>query len=313
MRTDPSRLEWDRLRSGLALLAGIALVATAVFFLDEVQRELSEGPTLHVATPEARKLEPGAAVWVAGVPAGRVLSIGFRQPAPGAEGHVLVRAVLHEDAADLLRADATAEVRESALLAPSVVALRPGTAPTPFDFSDTLVAVSRVSPADVLASADSLARRLGELRPLSARLRERLEDGPGTLAALRADSSLRAELAGSAAGLRRLSEEAGTGTAALLAGDSTLASRWGRIRARGDTLASVLPSGAIGRLAAALDSLGRRTAVLEARLEDARGSAGRFLNDAAVEREFRELEARIAALKAELMRDPLAWLRFQLF
>lgn len=313
MRTDPSRLEWNRLRRGVALLAGLLVVTAVVFFLDMVLRELSEGPELYVAAREARNLEPGAEVWVAGVPAGRVLSIGFREPGPREAGHILVRTVLREDAADLLRADATAEVRESALLAPTVVALRPGTADARFSFSDTLEAVERVAPSEVLARTDSLARRIAALRPLSARLQERLEKGPGTLAALRGDSALEATLASAATRLRRLAAESGTGTAALLARDNTLVERWGRIRARGDTLATALPSGELAALGAALDSLDRRAAKLERRLEEARGSAGRFLNDAALERELREMEARMTLLRGELIANPFAWLRVTLF
>lgn len=313
MRSDPSRLEWHRLRRGVALLAGLLAAAAAVFFLDEVLRELAEGPELYVASREARNLEPGAEVWVAGVPAGRVLSVGFREPGPREEGHVLVRTVLREDAAGLLRADATAEIRESALLAPTVVAVRPGTADARFAFSDTLEAQERVGPADVLARTDSLARRIAALRPLTARLQERLEEGPGTLAELRGDSAVRATLASSAARLRQLAGEARTGTAALLARDSTLAHRWGRIRARGDTMAAAVPSGEVAALAAALDSVDLRAAELERRLREARGSAGRFLNDAALERERLELEARMTLLQAELLANPFAWLRFTLF
>lgn len=313
MRTDPASAPWSRLRSGVLLLAGLAAVATVVFFLDEVLRELSEGPELHVAAREARNLRPGAEVWVAGVPAGRVLSVRFRPPDAEGAGEVVVRTVLREDGAELIRADASAVIRESALLAPSVVAIRPGDAEAPFDFSDTLRAEQLVSALDVMARADSLTGRLESLRPLAERMGTRLREGPGTLAALRGDGAPGEELAVLTDQLRRLAARAGEGTVPLLRRDTALAARWERIGARADTLERALPSGEVARLDTALASLEGRIAVLETRLTEPRGSIGRFLHDGALERELGTARARVDSLRAELLADPLRWLRIRLF
>lgn len=313
MRTDPSREPWSRFRTGAFLLVGLAAAAAVVFFLDEVLRELAEGPELIVVAREARDLRPGAEVWVGGVPAGRVLTVRFREPAADGAGRVVVRAVLHEDAAGQLRADASALVRESALLAPSVVAVHPGDADAPFDFADTLRAEQRAGSADVLARADSLRRRLDALRPLAERLRARMEEGPGTLAALRRDDALAAELADGAARMRRWADSAEGGTAALVGRDSALVARWERIAARGDTLKRVLPSGEIAELDAVLTGLERRIGALETGLSEGHGTAGRLLTDGALARERRTLEARLDSVKAELLADPLRWLRIRLF
>ena len=70
-----------------------------------------------VTAPKARGLIPGAEVWVAGARAGRVLSIRFADASAGSE-RVIVDAVLFTEIAYLLRADATARIAPSALLAP---------------------------------------------------------------------------------------------------------------------------------------------------------------------------------------------------
>lgn len=312
MKTDPSNVGWERLRTGVLLIVGLTLTAAVVFFMDEALRELSEGPELLVAAEEARDLRPGAEVWVAGVPAGRVLSVRFRDHA-AREGRVLVRAILRGDAADLLRADASALIRQSALLEPAVVVVRPGDGAVPFDFADTLRAEHRVGPRDVLARADTLMRRLETLQPLAERLRTRLAEGPGTVAALRRDSALATSLSAGATRLRRWSERAGDGTVALLHEDSSLAARWERIAARGDTIGRALPSGEIARLDAALTSLEDRVAALEASLSEPRGTVGRLMHDGALARERRTMEAHMDSLRAELAAEPLRWLRIRLF
>lgn len=313
MRTDPTRLEWRRLRTGLLLVGGIAVAVLVVFFLDVVLRELSEGPTLHVAAERASNLRPGAEVWVAGVPAGRVLAVDFREPGTGTGRRVLVRTVLDREAAELLRTDASAVIREAALLAPAVVSVRPGDADDLFDFSDTLRSQPRTGAEDILVRADSLRRRLNALRPLTDSLDRRLSEGPGTLAALREDSALAAGLRSGLVRARRLAGRAEGGSARLLSEDSALAAAWGRIAARGDTLRRTLPGDRIAELDRTLAAVDRRLDALERSLAEPRGTAGRLLHDGALERERREMEARIDSLRAELLRQPFRWLRFRLF
>lgn len=304
-------LTWDRLRPGVFLLAGLGAACVAIFFLDVVAREVALGPDLLVAAGEARDLEPGAPVWIAGVPAGRVTRIRFRPAEAAPDRRILIRAEIREDAADLLRSDAEASVRVSALLAPAVLAVRPGRAATPLDPSDTLQAVPRPRVREVVDRADSLLGRLQALRPLARRLTRRLEDGPGTLAALRADPATADRLAAGLRGAGALAGEAGVGSAALLARDTVLVARWRRIgRRAGRMTASVGDAAAAAR---ELDRLVARLSGLAERVDSARGTLGRLVEDDALGRERRLLEARYDSVRSELLADPLVWLRFRLF
>ena len=139
---------WRSVRTGVLQIALLVAVAAAVFSLDVLLRELAEGPELVVRATAARELTPGAEVWVAGVPAGRVTAVRFREGA-GREAPVVVRTVLREGAAATLRSDASAAIHGSALLEPSVVAVDPGTASTPYDFADTLRARTQIGRAHV--------------------------------------------------------------------------------------------------------------------------------------------------------------------
>lgn len=318
MKTDPVPRHWAQVRTGVLLTALLAAVLTGIFMLDVVLREMSEGPELTVAAGQARDLEPGSAVWVAGIPAGRVTAIRFQPAEPGGERRVVVRAVLLSDAAETMRADASAVVRSSALMAPAVVAVDPGEAPEAFDFGDTLAATFRVGQEEVMARADSLARRIEGLAPLARRLQSRLSDGPGTLASLASDPSPVEALREAADRLRAVEG----GTAVRLAADTglhrTLTSILERGRSLGLEPADGGPEDASGKvgleeLQRELESVERRLRRLEARMAAGRGSAARFLTDRALDRERRLLEARMDSVRAELLAEPLRWLRFRLF
>lgn len=299
----------------MALLAGLTALLAAIFLSDVLLRELTEGPRLTVVAAEAAELQPGSEVWIAGVPAGRVTSVRMRPPEASGRRPVLVRAVLREGAGRTLRADAEARIRASSLLAPSVVAIRPGRSGRPFDYSDTLEAEPRLDREDVLGRADSLARALAGLEPLADSLRRRLTEGPGTLAALRRDERLLRRLGRAGEALRRLAERIPRGTAARLAADTaaraslrriargarSLSEQAVQLRARRDSLRRQLDT-----LAARLDELGRH-------LEAGRGTLGRWLRDGALQRQRRLLRARMDSVTAELLVDPLRWLRFRLF
>lgn len=302
---------WSAVRTGVLQIALIAAVAAAVFFLDVVLREAAEGPELVVRAPAAREMTPGAEVWVAGVPAGRVTAVRFGDEA-GGEAPVLIRTVLRGEAASVLRSDASAAIRQSALLAPSVVAVTPGKSPRPFDFSDTLRARTLVGGDELRSRLDSLAGELRALRPLGRRLGRRLEEGPGTLAALRSDTALLRELEGLPDRVDALAGRIPSGSAARLAADDSLAATWDSLARRARRIARGIGEGA-GPLEAALDSLAASASAMGRRLEEGRGSLARFLGDGALARELRTMRARTDSVRRELLAEPLRWLRFRLF
>ena len=311
MAPEPRESERSALRTGFLLMAVLAAVAAAVFFLDVVLRELAEGPDLTIRAPAARELTPGAELWVAGVPAGRVTAVRFRDRS-GGEAPVVIRAVVREEAAPMIRRDATASIHQSALLAPTVVAVDPGTASEPFDFTDTLRARPLVGADELMARLDSLAVDLRGLRPLGRRLGRRIEEGPGTLAGLRSDSALLAELERLAARTEELADQIPSGSAARLAADDRLAERWGELAGRSRRIARGLAE-RTGPVGTALDSLAATAAEVASRLEAGRGSLARFAGDPALARELRGVRARLDSVQASLLAEPLRWLRFRLF
>lgn len=312
MNPDPASIRWSQLRVGAVALVTIVAVSAVVFSLDIVLRELSEGAHVVVVAPEARDLRPGAEVWVAGVPAGRVTRVGFQPPERDHAGRVVVQAVLHEDAGGLLREDAGASIRPSALLAPAVLDFRPGSAADPFDPSDTIRAEPPLTREDVLARMEALHGRLVRLAPEIETLAIRLERGPGTLASLRRDPRVLGELRRAGADLRDLARA--RGTLALLAADTGLTERTRRIRSRLEALGEDVASGAEGStLASEMARLGARMDTLAKRVRAGRGSAGRFLTDRELVDAVERVRARMDSVRSELLGHPFRWLRFRIF
>lgn len=329
--SDHETTSWREVRTGLLLLAALAALALAVFFSDAIRREVEEGPRLLVVAREAPGIAPGSPVWVAGRPSGRITSVEFLSPRPAERGEVFIEAVLQRDVARAIRSDATASVEPSALLAPEVLAVDPGSpSAPPFDFADTLrTEETQVRPEEVMALGDSLLVLLRDLRPLGERLRAELREGAGTLPTLRRDPET---LEAVDRRLERLSDilarlDRGEGSAGRLLADTALAVHLRSLGARLDSLGAHLErraftgagpdaaeaAGSPTSLAAALDRLARRTAALDSLLETGAGTAGRLLYDDAIARETRLLRSRLDSLRVDLARRPLRWFRFRIF
>lgn len=310
---------WRAYAPGVLILLALTVVSCAVFFLDTIRRMLLEGPHIVVLAAEARGLVPGADVWIAGSPSGRVRGVEFGDPDGPAERRVVIHATLHRAAVPYLRRDTRAHISSSALLAPVVLKLDPHDPSSgPFNPSDTLFVPPHETVEQFLALAGAGRAALDSLRDLLAPLDRRLADGPGTIAALRADSSLRQRLPELAANARVVSRavQADDGLLALLASDSlgSLLMRVGsglRALAGADSSRSV--AGSTVELAAELERLSQRLARMDDDLRAGRGTAGRGLYDDELQRQRELAGTRLDSLRLEIRRTPWRWVRLRLF
>ena len=313
-----------RLRTGFALIGGGAVLAIGIFFTDAIVRASLEGSKITVLARSAVGLTPGSAVWVAGRPVGRVLSVSFRPvdhvSADPVEGPVVIEAVLDRIAEPMVRADATAEVRPPDLLAPVIVAVDPGTGSAPpWNFSDTLRAGGPpLDPEALLARADTLVQavRVVEARATEARRTlasaggsfRRLREDPGTIEGLRRDFDTLRDLAG---------RDFSRSSLARLAADTLLAATAERVRERVAAWNASPERRASGRsletAVAVIDAMGIRFASLARRIERGEGTAGRALMDDEIQRQLEALRSTADALAEELMLNPSRWLRVRVF
>lgn len=309
---------WDDLRVGLAVLICLVPLAVGVFWLDALRRVLVEGPELVVLADEISGLEPGADVWVAGSPAGRVTSISFVGTHDGDPGRVAVRLVLRREAGPVVRSDAEARIGSSSLLAPPVVKLSPGSpnAP-PYDFSDTLEVSTLPGLEEFRMLADSGRTALVRLQEDVGALGREMESGSGTLPRLRRQPELLAELDRQRVryhDLRSAWGEDGLGAAWR---DTSLRAQAGNVGERlrglvGEVTAEDRARPA-ERLPAAAEALRSRATRLAGRLEAADGTLGRLANDDELRRQAERTRSLLDSLLVETTAHPLRFLHFRLF
>ena len=322
LSSDASRI---RARRGLILIAVAVVLSTAISSVEVIVRASLEGPRITALSYSAKGLGPGSAVWVAGRSVGRVRSISFQAPgtersAAPFERRVVIEAVIDRVAEPILRADATADVRPSGLMAPFVLAVNPGTSSAPpWNYSDTLRASGPpIEPGTVLVLADSLVRAVRTLEVDASAARAALGSDRGSLARFREDP-------GTLAGLRRSLDA----LAELVQRDVRRSSL---VRLATDTLVSAAAQRVQERLAAwetspqlangageveatleALDAAMSRVAAIVERIERGEGTAGRALVDGEIRRQLDALRTAAAELAEELGYDPTRWLRIRVF
>lgn len=308
---------WREVIPGVAMLLTAIPLAVGIFMLDALRRGVTEGPRVVVLAQEGRGLVPGADVWIAGKPGGRVRSITFVDRGDGQPGELAVDIVLLREAAPALRADASVTIGSSALLAPPVVKFEPGSPDLPpISFGDTLLATSGPDMDTFRAFADSGRVALAEMTEELDRLTSELEHGNGTIPRALRDPALTRLLAGvrtRAADLGRawtarrdlgpvFLDSMSIGSIDNLSRTSSLLSE-----AAGQRKES------LGQAGEALIRLGGRIDRLSLAMQSGQGTAGRLLYDGELEAQARRARAQLDSVQADMAANPLAWLRFRLF
>jgi hypothetical protein len=308
---------WQDVIPGVILLATLILLAVGIFFLDTLRREFLEGPSVILLADDIRGLVPGADVWIAGKPAGRVRSISFVDSGSSAPGRVALRVTLLRDAVPTLRSDAIAQIGKPSLLAPPVVKFRPGSpgAP-PFNFADTLTVTPVPGIETFLAFADSGRVAIAALSGDLKRLESELSTGHGTLPQLRRNPEFAEGLMAVGRRAARLRESwAGSGGFRQLTGDSVSRTQVARLVESMSTLSvqAAARSNSFAPITPALQDLTDRYGRLNTSLRAARGTAGRLLYDGELQLQIERTRAKSDSLRLELRTDPFRWLQFGLF
>ena len=322
LSSDDSRI---RARRGLILIAFAIVLSAAISVVEVIVRATLEGPRITALARSAQGLGPGSAVWVAGRSVGRVLSISFQSPEANRrdasfESHVVIEAVIDRVAEPILRADATADVRPSDLVAPVVLSVNPGTGSAPpWNYSDTLRASGPpIEPETVMALADSLLRAVRALEVDASEAQDMLGSDRGSLARFREDPGTLAGLRSSLESLEELFQRDFQHSSLVrLATDTLVSAAAQRVQERFATWeASPQPAdnvGTVGSTVEALDAVMSRVAAMVERLDRGEGTAGRALVDGEIRRQLDALRTAAAELAEDLGYNPSRWLRIRVF
>ena len=304
---------------GFLLIVIIAIAVVLSFFLDAMVRATTEGEQITILTSTAPHLRPGSAVWVAGRPVGRVLSVDFKSRVHDGP-NVVIRAVLKRSTSPFVRADARVEVRTSDLLAPVVVAIDPGSgSAAPWDYGDTLrSSARRLNPETIMALADTLLEGVQRLQTQARKTKLAVETGSGSLQRIQQDPQLLRDMREDLEQMRAILEnDLPHSSLARLASDTILGPTINRVWERladwnesPDRETMLLSAEAATE---AFDSMGRRLQRVIRSIEVAEGTVGRMLMDRELTNQVELLKAQIANLSEYLARRPSIWLRVKAF
>ncbi|WP_428278561.1 MlaD family protein [Candidatus Palauibacter sp.] len=326
IRTDlTSDAARTRARRGLVLIACAIVLSAAISVIELIVRATLEGPRITALAHSAEGLGPGSAVWVAGRSVGRVLSVSFQPPEESDrdgpfESHVIIDAVIDRVAEPILRADATADVRPSDLVAPVVLSVNPGSGSAPpWNYADTLRASGPpIDPETVMALSDSLLQAVRTLEVDASEARDVLGSDQGSLARFREDPGTLAGLQGSLESLEELLQrDLQRSSLVGLATDTLVSAAARRVQGRLATWeAAPQMASAVQNLETtleALDAVMSRLSAITERLHRGEGTAGRALMDEEIRRQLAALRTAAAGLAEDLGYNPSRWLRVRVF
>lgn len=314
-----------RARRGLILIACAIVLSGAISVIELIVRATLEGPRITALAHSAEGIGPGSAVWVAGRAVGRVLSVSFQPPEESDrdgpfESHVIIDAVIDRVAEPILRADATADIRPSDLVAPVVLSVNPGSGSAPpWNYADTLRASGPpIDPETVMALSDSLLQAVRTLEVDATEARDVLGSDQGSLARFREDPGTLAGLRGSLESLEELLQrDLQRSSLVGLATDTLVSAAARRVQGRLATWeAAPQMASAVQNLETtleALDAVMSRLSAITERLDRGEGTAGRALMDEEIRRQLAALRTAAAELAEDLGYNPSRWLRVRVF
>lgn len=318
----PRARRWSDLIPGvLAIVAAIVGVAGVLAFA-RVGTVRGAKFRVYATVAEARGLSPGSEVWVAGERVGTVDGIDFLDTSADTTQRLLLTLSVLERARPVIRRHAAVSVHPGgSLVGAPVVSLALGSPQEPMVRPGDTLRAPRMTSLDQtkleLSSATQEAPLvIANVRLLGAQLRA----ARGTLGAFGIEGRSTLATTGRAAGRFMATMRGGRGTVPRLLGGGGARSYARRALARVDSIRALVggTSGttSIGRFRRD-STLLRTIAEVQADLDtvatvlaEPRGAAGRLQHDQALADEVQRARAELAAIVADIKRNPLRYLPF---
>ena len=311
-------LAWSDVRGGAFAAAAIVLIALATLKYSRLGTLHGDTMRLYAHVGEARGLLVGSEVWLSGQKIGKVIDIHFRPPSEtdtsarievGMEVLTAHRAALHRDAVAQIRAGGS-------FIGAPVVYINPGTMKGGAIQDGDTVTTHPQADVEGATGKMSVASRefpviIGNVKILAAQL----QGTRGTVGAFLNGPSGAAELTRTQALAGQLGARlAGSGTVGrFMKGGLTTHAQV--ILARVDSVRSLIasPNTAFGRfrkdstLLVDVADIRRQLAIVQAELDQSRGTAGRVLHDSALTNAVGEAQRQMTLLFADIKKHPLRY------
>ena len=293
---------WAKLRVGIVITLGLAVIFFAILFAESIVRLFTPQATVYTAFSDVKGLRSGAPVWFSGVQIGSVKSLRFER------GEKITAALaIDKSALSYLKKDSVSSILTMGLLGDKYVEMSPGSREAP-----------SLQPGDTIS---------GSPRPeISEELKRVIEDvqtSKGSIARLLRDDTLYRDLSASVKDIKVFAAmlKSSEGTISKVIKDPALYDRFVKASKSLDSFSEKLATsrGTVNKLvedASLYENMNGAAIHLNAILEKidrGEGSVGSLITDRQVADELRSTLKEINALTKDMKEHPKKYFSFSLF
>lgn len=314
MKRSP-RITWDQLRVGLVILAGVAVIAVAIYKLGESANLFVKRYDLIAFLPDANGLREGGSVMVAGQLAGTVTRIEFLPVDTDTIRNLKLTLAVDAGVREQIRRDSKGKLRTLGLLGDKVFDITPGTpAFRPLREGDTVTVTPAMDYEAVIAQASSAVTDMVALTRDMRTITGGLARGEGTVGQMLTNRALYDQLNGTLGRANTMLAKLANpnGSVGRMLDDPALYNRLVGVIGSTDSLVMSINSsnGTAGLLLR--DSTLYRNMVgisqgadsLLKSLTNGQGSASRLLTDQTLYDQLNKLVTDLSAVLADVRKDP---------
>ena len=311
-------LEWSELKTGLIGTATVAAFVIGILFFARVGQLRGDTGTLYVYADDADGVMPGTEVWLSGEKIGQVKRIRYRPVTTDTLRRLSIETLILASRMPYIRRDSRVDIRPGGnLIGTPVINITGGTSRARALVSgDTLVSVSNSAFKPVGERVSALGDRLTVLADSANKLTELINSTSGTLGAFNERGLAKIPDAVGAINTLMAQVSRGDGSLGLIM-QSDIPARVARIGATKDSIVALMSSdeGTIGRFRSD-STLLREVAKLQSDLDSlklkfaGKGFIAQSRADSSLSVQMTRMKAELAALMAELGKNPRRFIQF---
>ncbi|MGE5751028.1 MAG: MlaD family protein [Nitrospirota bacterium] len=293
---------WAKLRVGIVITLGLAVIFFAILFAESIVRLFTPQATVYAEFSDVKGLRSGAPVWFSGVQIGSVKSLRFEK------GEKITAAMgIDKSALSYLKKDSVSSILTMGLLGDKYVEMSPGSREAP-----------SLQPGDTISGSPRL-----EISEELKRVIEDVQTSKGSIARLLRDDTLYRDLSASMKDIKVFAAmlKSSEGTISKVIKDPALYDRFVKASKSLDSFSEKLATsrGTVNKLvedASLYENMNaaaiRLNAILE-KIDRGEGSVGKLITDRQVADELRSTLKEINALTKDIKEHPKKYFSFSLF
>jgi phospholipid/cholesterol/gamma-HCH transport system substrate-binding protein len=293
---------WAKLRVGLVITLGLAVIFFAILFAESIVHLFTPQVTVYAEFNDVKGLRSGAPVWFSGVQIGSVRSLRFER------GEKITAALaIDKSALSYLKKDSVSSILTMGLLGDKYVEMSPGSRDA-----------ASLQPGDTISGSPR-----PEISEELKRVIEGVETSKGSLARLMRDDTLYRDLSASLKDIKAFAAmlKSSEGTISRVIKDPALYDRFVKASKSLESFSEKLATsrGTVNRLvedASLYENMNgaasRLNAILE-KIDKGEGSVGMLITDRQVADELHSTLKEINALAKDIKEHPKKYFSFSLF